>query len=45
MNPGFNTTPSVTDLGQDLEGKALALFQLGNTGSGASFANETEQDE
>ncbi|KAH0834608.1 hypothetical protein J3R83DRAFT_10063 [Lanmaoa asiatica] len=44
-NPGFNAKPSVADPGQDLEGEALAIFQLGNTGSGASSANETELDE
>ena len=43
-NPGFNTKPSVADPGQDLEGDVLSIFQLGNTGSGASSANETEQD-
>ncbi|KAH0836429.1 hypothetical protein J3R83DRAFT_8032 [Lanmaoa asiatica] len=45
MNPGFNVKPSIADPGQDLEGEALAIFQLGNTGSGASSANEMELDE
>lgn len=38
-------TPSIMDLGQDLKGETLVLFQLGNINSGASSANETEQDE
>jgi hypothetical protein len=37
--------PSVADPGQDFEGEALSIFQFGNTGSGASSANDTEQDD
>jgi hypothetical protein len=44
-NPGFNAKPSVANPGQDFEGEALSIFQFGNTGSGASSANNTEQDD